>query len=104
MLFFDGSCTISCRKVHAYLSNQSNNVESAIKIITSNLSLVISDVRNITLRFPRTKVPAKETTYVCFNFELPDDQEYHLIATKPFIDNENVMHHMVLTTCDSTGQ
>ncbi|XP_076468958.1 dopamine beta-hydroxylase-like [Babylonia areolata] len=60
------------------------------------------DVRNITIRFPRTKVPAKETTYICFNFELPDDQEYHLIATEPFIDNHNVMHHIVLSTCDSS--
>ena len=66
--------------------------------------LVISGVLNVTLRFPRTKVPAKGTTYICFNFELPDDQEYHLIATQPVIDNENVMHHMTITSCDSTGQ
>lgn len=74
------------------------------EVNAANSSLVISDVLNMTLRFPRTKVPAKATTYICFNFELPDDQEYHLIATKPLIDNENVMHHMVLASCDSTGQ
>nr|KAG5701886.1 hypothetical protein BaRGS_014951 [Batillaria attramentaria] len=61
------------------------------------------DVRNVTIRFPRTKVPAKETTYMCFNFELPDDQEYHLIATKPVIDNDNVMHHMGLTGCSDSA-
>ncbi|XP_070190209.1 peptidyl-glycine alpha-amidating monooxygenase A-like [Littorina saxatilis] len=58
------------------------------------------DVLNMTIRFPRTKVPAQETTYICFSFELPSDQEYHLIATKPYIDNKNVMHHMVLTACE----
>ncbi|KAK7114201.1 hypothetical protein V1264_000300 [Littorina saxatilis] len=59
------------------------------------------DVLNMTIRFPRTKVPAAETSYVCFNFNLPTDQEYHLIATKPLI-NHNVMHHMVLPSCQGT--
>ena len=66
--------------------------------------LVIAGVLNVTLRFPRTKVPAKETTYLCFSFQLPDDREYHLIATEPLIDNQNVMHHMILNACGSTGQ
>nr|KAG5700456.1 hypothetical protein BaRGS_013943 [Batillaria attramentaria] len=57
------------------------------------------DVRNLTLRIPRTKVPAQDTTYVCYVIDVPDDQEYHLIATKPYIDNPNVMHHMGLMTC-----
>ena len=59
---------------------------------------------SITLRFPRTKVPAQATTYICFTFNLPADREYHLIATQPLIDNENVMHHMTLNGCDKSGQ
>merc|ERR1719342_1153141 len=58
------------------------------------------DVRNITIRFPRTKVPVKKTHYVCYNFKLPSDQDYHLVATQPLIDNTNVVHHIGLTTCD----
>ncbi|KAK7094627.1 dopamine beta-hydroxylase-like [Littorina saxatilis] len=62
------------------------------------------DVRNITLRFPRTKVPADETTYECFVFDFPSDEEYHLIATQPYIDNPNVMHHMVAFACDDSAK
>ena len=65
---------------------------------------LLADVLNFTIRFPRTLVPAKGTSYYCFNFRLPDDQEYHLIATEPVIDNPNVMHHMVLSSCDDTGE
>ena len=65
---------------------------------------MFADVLNFTIRFPRTLVPAKETSYFCFNFQLPDDQEYHLIATEPIIDNPNVMHHMVLLGCDNSGE
>jgi len=76
------------------------NVDSEFKCDAINQP----DVRNLTIRFPRTKVPAQETSYVCFNFELPSDQEYHLIATEAIIDNANVMHHMVLSECaDSVG-
>ncbi|XP_048245120.1 tyramine beta-hydroxylase-like isoform X1 [Haliotis rufescens] len=64
------------------------------------------DVMNITLRFPPTAVPAEETSYMCFTFELDmleEDSEYHLIGSKPFIDNANVMHHIVITGCDATS-
>ncbi|KAK7088971.1 putative DBH-like monooxygenase protein 2 [Littorina saxatilis] len=60
------------------------------------------DVRNITIRFPHTKVPAEVTNYYCFNFQLPTDQEYHMIATKPLINNSDVVHHMILTSCEGT--
>ncbi|XP_070176429.1 dopamine beta-hydroxylase-like [Littorina saxatilis] len=57
------------------------------------------EVRNLTMRIPRTKVPAEDTTYMCHVFELPDDQEYHIIANTPVIDNHNVMHHMGIMEC-----
>ncbi|XP_071097014.1 dopamine beta-hydroxylase-like [Haliotis cracherodii] len=68
-----------------------------------------SHVRNITLRFPRTLVPAVETTYMCMTFDLefpdeyPADQEFHLIATQPVIDNPNVMHHITVSGCVDTA-
>ncbi|XP_067660273.1 tyramine beta-hydroxylase-like [Haliotis asinina] len=64
------------------------------------------DVMNITLRFPPTRVPPEETSYMCFTFNLDmldDNTDYHLIGSKPFIDNANVMHHITLTGCDATG-
>ena len=45
------------------------------------------------------RVPAKETTYQCQYFELPNDRDYHLIASEPYIDNANVMHHIAVMGC-----
>ncbi|XP_061190243.1 dopamine beta-hydroxylase-like [Saccostrea echinata] len=59
-------------------------------------------VKNITLRYPETKVPFYETSYFCMTFELPNDGDYHLIATTPNIDNEYVMHHILLYGCDDS--
>ena len=54
----------------------------------------------MTLKGSRTAVPGnKTTTYVCQVFDVPDDREYHLFATKPEIDNRNVMHHMIVWGC-----
>ena len=46
------------------------------------------------------KRPTKETTYQCQYFELPKDRDYHLIASEPYIDNANVMHHIVVKGCE----
>ena len=47
-------------------------------------------------------VPKEETTYMCMTFELPNDDEYHMIAYEPIIANENVMHHIVVFGCEDT--
>ena len=59
-----------------------------------------ADVKNVTVRFPKTTVPSLETNYFCMTFDLPTDGDYHVIATTPVIDNVNVMHHMLLFGCD----
>ena len=41
-------------------------------------------------------MPASDTTYMCMAFELPHDKDYHVIATEPYIDNINVMHHVLV--------
>lgn len=51
------------------------------------------------LTFPKTRVPTKETTYMCLNKELPRSDDYHIIATKPSIDNAAVMHHIAVFGC-----
>jgi len=58
-----------------------------------------SDVRQLTLRFPQSPVPANETTYTCFGFTLPNDTDYHVIATTPIVNNSQVLHHMLLYVC-----
>ncbi|XP_062619795.1 tyramine beta-hydroxylase-like [Saccostrea cucullata] len=60
------------------------------------------DVKNKTLRYPQTQVPNLETNYFCMTFELPNDGDYHLIATTPYIDNEYVMHHILLFGCEDS--
>ena len=61
------------------------------------------DVQYIDLRIPNgtndSLVPAKETTYFNWNFELPSDQVYHAVAFEPILDNLNVIHHFVMTSC-----
>ena len=51
-----------------------------------------------------TKVPAEETTYMCQLVKLPDDQEYHMIGSKPAIDNDRVAHHIIVYGCDELGK
>ncbi|KAJ8300061.1 hypothetical protein KUTeg_021580, partial [Tegillarca granosa] len=57
-------------------------------------------MKNITIKFPTTKVPNTETNYYCMAFDLPQDNDYHLTATIPHIDNANVIHHILLFGCD----
>ena len=58
-------------------------------------------VTKLDLKFPRTEVPAQETTYMCMAFELPSDKKYHAVATKPIIDNIMFPHHMLLFGCST---
>ncbi|XP_067676503.1 MOXD1 homolog 1-like [Haliotis asinina] len=61
----------------------------------------INDVstKKMDLKLPRTVVPAAETTYMCQIFSIPNDTDYHIIATQPLIDNVNIMHHAVVFGC-----
>ncbi|KAH9508904.1 DBH-like monooxygenase protein 2 [Bulinus truncatus] len=63
-----------------------------------------TDVQNVTLRFPQKVIPAQETNYYCMTFDLPSDQDYHIIAFEPVIDNRDVMHHILLYGCKSDSQ
>ena len=51
-----------------------------------------------------TPVPPQETTYMCQLVEIPGDQQYHIIGTKPAIDNNIVAHHIVVYGCDELGE
>lgn len=59
-------------------------------------------VQELALRLPQTKVPAKETTYICMMYEVHESlksQDYHVVAMEPIINNSFVMHHMLLFGC-----
>ncbi|XP_046545867.1 tyramine beta-hydroxylase-like [Haliotis rubra] len=66
---------------------------------TRTAGLTHPGVQKRVLRFPRTAVPANKTTYVCMTFDLDESQDYHMIATKPEIDNADVMHHILCFGC-----
>lgn len=55
---------------------------------------------NITIRFPETVVPPQETTYSCMIFNLPQGRDYHLVAAEPYINNSEVIHHILVFGCD----
>ncbi|OWF48547.1 DBH-like monooxygenase protein 1 [Mizuhopecten yessoensis] len=57
------------------------------------------DVKELSITFPKSAVPAKETSYMCMNFAFPADHDYHVIADKGLIDNEFVMHHILIYAC-----
>ena len=57
-------------------------------------------VEIFTMKLPPTPVPAKETTYMCMTFDLPQNGSFHVIADQPSIDNDYVTHHIVVNGCD----
>ncbi|KAL3870621.1 hypothetical protein ACJMK2_038669 [Sinanodonta woodiana] len=61
-----------------------------------------NETRNMTVRFPPTAVPPIETKYKCMLFDLPQDGDYHLVATNVILDNVNMMHHILVFGCTGT--
>ncbi|XP_033727143.1 peptidyl-glycine alpha-amidating monooxygenase A-like [Pecten maximus] len=60
--------------------------------------------KNISIRIPRTAVPAAETSYYCVKFQMPSDIDYHVLGFEPLIDNANVMHHITVYGCDESDE
>ncbi|PAA55375.1 hypothetical protein BOX15_Mlig001173g3 [Macrostomum lignano] len=58
-----------------------------------------SGVRQMSLRLNRTKVPPKETTYMCQAYEVSNRTKEHMIAAVPVIDNPAVLHHLAIFGC-----
>ena len=53
------------------------------------------------LVFPRTEIPTEATNYFCHYIPLNVEagKTYHMIASEPLIDNEEVMHHTLVYGC-----
>ena len=59
-------------------------------------------MRTMDVRIPQTVIPNKETNYFCMIVDLPRDQDYHLAATTPILNNTDVIHHMLLFGCSES--
>jgi hypothetical protein len=46
--------------------------------------------------FPNYLIPAQVTTYVTFGLKLPTDAYRHIIRIEPIIDNDLMLHHIVV--------
>ena len=62
----------------------------------------LSGMRTMDVRIPQTVIPNKETNYFCMIVDLPRDQDYHLAATTPILNNTDVIHHMLLFGCSES--
>nr|KAG5700389.1 hypothetical protein BaRGS_029641 [Batillaria attramentaria] len=82
--------------------NQEEWMAAACKSSEFNCSGIHdSDVTTMTARLDETQVPAKETTYICQIFEFEDlENDYHMIASTPVINNSYILHHMVIFGCE----
>ena len=58
------------------------------------------DVKTIDLTFPETAVPSIDTSYHCMSFHVPSEEDYHIIAVTPLVDNVHVTHHVNLLGCE----
>lgn len=76
---------------------------SATTFFVSKSFLSLPATRNLSFTFPETRVPARETTYYCQLFDLPVDDDYHLVATEPILVNKDTVHHILLFGCDPSG-
>uniref|UniRef100_A0A2C9KP94 Copper type II ascorbate-dependent monooxygenase N-terminal domain-containing protein n=1 Tax=Biomphalaria glabrata TaxID=6526 RepID=A0A2C9KP94_BIOGL len=59
-------------------------------------------IETVDVKLTKHTLPAADTTYMCMSFNLPKDQDYHIVADEPLIDNAYVVHHMMLYGCDDS--
>ncbi|CAG2219261.1 unnamed protein product [Mytilus edulis] len=63
-------------------------------------SLNEKGILRTSLRIPATSIPSKQTSYYCMLFSLPSNDTFHLVGTKPIIDNKDITHHILLFGCN----
>lgn len=60
------------------------------------------DVKSLDLKLDKTRVPATSTTWMCQILPWPEEGDFHVIGSKPLVDNADVTHHMIVFGCGST--
>ncbi|KAL3852551.1 hypothetical protein ACJMK2_016175 [Sinanodonta woodiana] len=83
--------TLECKTLNSWLQCETELRCEALKA---------SDIQNFTLRLPQTRVPPEETTYICMIFTVPSNGVYDIIAGIPFVNNTDVLHHMLIYGCE----
>jgi hypothetical protein len=48
---------------------------------------------------PPLEVPTERTSYFCSGFEWPDDSQYHAVEFDSYIDQPEVVHHIIIFNC-----
>lgn len=93
-----------CEPVDSETCRQKSSMLSCGMLAERCPSLREKETRNITIKFPKSIVPKQATTYRCLIFEFPQDGDFHIVASKPVIDNHHVMHHILLFGCDESDK
>lgn len=90
--------------VYAPFFNETN-IYMCVPVLINWICLLwlSTGVKKHILRLPVTSVPDSVTTYMCMKFKLPTDGDYHIIAEEPVIDNDHVVHHMIMFGCQDLG-
>jgi dopamine beta-monooxygenase len=52
------------------------------------------------IRFEDYNVPAKETSYICINFEFPRDRDYNIVKMEALVDDPALVHHISVYAVD----
>jgi dopamine beta-monooxygenase len=66
------------------------------------------DVQLLDVTFRRANVlDGRRTQYICEQFTVPSPQagleDYHQIKMEPLLDNDEVLHHMIIYSCEGDG-
>ncbi|XP_056001096.1 tyramine beta-hydroxylase-like isoform X2 [Ostrea edulis] len=57
------------------------------------------DVKTLDLKLERTTVPSTTSTWMCQILPWPVEGDFHVIGSKPRIDNDDITHHIVAFGC-----
>lgn len=85
-------------------SNNETSVDCAATEFQCDIVDQDEDIVSYVVNLSPTPVPAEETTYMCQVLDLPTDRDYHLVAHEPYINNMNVMHHVLVYGCKDDAE
>ncbi|VDI61739.1 dopamine beta-monooxygenase [Mytilus galloprovincialis] len=64
-------------------------------------SFARNDTEKLHINMTNAHVPIKASSYVCLEVRLPFDQDYHLLAAEPIIDQSKIVDQIQIFACDS---
>lgn len=74
------------------------------EMIFDDLYLILeTDVKYLDFKLDKTRVPSNKTTWRCQILPWTEEGDFHVIGSKPLIDNSDVTHHMIIFGCAGDG-